>query len=406
MEQDRLEQQIELVQHQLNALCDDSPALVRIRETLAQLTQTIARLEDRSQHYQDLFEFAPDAYFVTDAQGQILTVNQAAARLLDRSPNDLVHQPFHSLLTDRSREQWNKMLSGFQQGAATQAQEVCLLEASCCVLLSGSAQWQADRIVQLRWLLHDIRDRKSIEQQLQQRVEQGQLIGQIARRIRLSLNPQEVLSSVVDEVRQFLQTDRVVVYRIAANGSGTIVAEAVYAAWPSVLGMTIDPDRMAKQMAFHQSRSFAAIDDAAQIALPPELRSLAQQHQIKATLVTPILQDDKLLGLICAHMCTTPRQWKPDEANLLQQLADQIAIAIAQSEMYQQAQQLNADLEEKVRQRTEEVERALNFESMLKRITDRVRDSLDEGQILDAAVRELTLVLELSGCNAALSTLR
>ncbi|NJL21814.1 MAG: GAF domain-containing protein [Leptolyngbyaceae cyanobacterium SM1_3_5] len=136
--------------------------------------------------------------------------------------------------------------------------------------------------------------------------------------------------------------------------------------------------------------------------MPPEVRSLVQRHQIKAALVTPILQDDKLLGLICAHVCAAPRQWKEVEADLLQQLADQIAIAIAQSELYQQAQQLNADLEEKVRQRTEEVERALNFESMLKRITDRVRDSLDEGQILDAAVRELTLVLELSGCNASL----
>ncbi|MBD2090729.1 GAF domain-containing protein [Microcoleus sp. FACHB-1515] len=404
MEQDRLDQQIELVQHRLNALCIDSPVLASVRETLAQLTQTIARLEDRSQHYQDLFEFAPDAYIVTNAQGQILTVNQAAARLLDRSPDDLIQQPFHHLLTDASRQQWSEMLSAFEQGALTQTQEVCLLHhpEPIYVLLSGSAQRQADRLIQLRWLLHDIRDRKLVEQQLRQRVEQGELIGQIARRIRLSLNPQEILSSAVAEVRQFLQTDRVVVYRIAANGSAAIVAESVNAAWPSVLGTAIDPDRMAQRIAFYKSRGFAAIDDAEQIALPPEVQSLVQQHQIKAAMVTPILQDDKLLGLICAHVCAAPRQWKVDEANLLQQLADQIAIAIAQSEKYQQAQQLNADLEQKVRRRTEEVERALNFESMLKRITDRVRDSLDEGQILDAAVRELTLVLELSGCNAAL----
>lgn len=404
MEQNRLEQQIEWVQHQLKALCSNSSALVSVQEALAQLTQTIAHLEDRSQHYQDLFEFAPDAYVITDAQGQILTVNHAAARLLDRSPDHLIQQPFHALLTDASRSQWSAMLSTFEQGALSQIQEVCLRSQAepVSVLLSGSAQRQTDRITQLRWLLHDIRDRKLVEQQLRQRVEQGELISQIARRIRLSLNPQEILSSAVDEVRQFLQTDRVIVYRLAADGAATIVAESASGVWPSALGETIDSDRMAERIAFYQDRDFAPLHNVEQVDLPPDLRSLVQQYHIKAALVTPILQDDKLLGLICAHVCAAPRQWKPSEANLLQQLADQIAIAIAQSEMYQQAQQLNADLEQKVRQRTEEVERALNFESMLKRITDRVRDSLDEGQILDAAVRELTLVLELSGCNAAL----
>jgi signal transduction histidine kinase len=53
-----------------------------------------------------------------------------------------------------------------------------------------------------------------------------------------------------------------------------------------------------------------------------------------------------------------------------------------------------------------EVERILNFESMLKRITDRVRDSLDENHILQTVVRELTLVLQLGGCNSALYDLR
>ncbi|MBC6420314.1 MAG: hypothetical protein GDA43_05295 [Hormoscilla sp. SP5CHS1] len=39
---------------------------------------------------------------------------------------------------------------------------------------------------------------------------------------------------------------------------------------------------------------------------------------------------------------------------------------------------------------------------MLKRITDKVRDSLDETQIWQAAVREVTEVLGIRGCNAAL----
>lgn len=53
--------------------------------------------------------------------------------------------------------------------------------------------------------------------------------------------------------------------------------------------------------------------------------------------------------------------------------------------------QLNAQLSQRVQ-----------FEAMLRRITDKVRDSLDENQILQTAVKELALVLGISCCNTAL----
>ncbi|WOB44890.1 PAS domain-containing protein [Thermoleptolyngbya oregonensis NK1-22] len=63
---------------------------------------------------------------------------------------------------------------------------------------------------------------------------------------------------------------------------------------------------------------------------------------------------------------------------------------------------LNARLEDLVQQRTAQLEQALEFEALLKRITDRVRDSLDEAQILQTAVQELGAGLALVGCNAGI----
>ncbi|MDJ0707694.1 MAG: PAS domain-containing protein [Leptolyngbyaceae cyanobacterium MO_188.B28] len=65
-------------------------------------------------------------------------------------------------------------------------------------------------------------------------------------------------------------------------------------------------------------------------------------------------------------------------------------------------QQFNTDLEHQVQERTAQLQQALDFEATLKRITDKVRDSLDEHQILQAAVEELALVLSVGCCNAAL----
>ena len=68
-------------------------------------------------------------------------------------------------------------------------------------------------------------------------------------------------------------------------------------------------------------------------------------------------------------------------------------------------QQLNAHLDRQVQERTAQLQQALDLEAMLKRITDKVRDSLDESQILQTAVQELCLVPGVSCCNTALYNL-
>lgn len=67
-----------------------------------------------------------------------------------------------------------------------------------------------------------------------------------------------------------------------------------------------------------------------------------------------------------------------------------------------QLQRLNTTLEEQVQNRTEQLHQALKFEALLKRITDRVRDSLDENRILQAAVEELTVGLQAQCCDAGI----
>lgn len=65
-------------------------------------------------------------------------------------------------------------------------------------------------------------------------------------------------------------------------------------------------------------------------------------------------------------------------------------------------QQLNTNLESLVTERTAQLKQALDFEATLKRLADKVRDSLDEHQIIQTAVQELTLVLGIICCDAAM----
>jgi signal transduction histidine kinase/DNA-binding response OmpR family regulator len=78
-----------------------------------------------------------------------------------------------------------------------------------------------------------------------------------------------------------------------------------------------------------------------------------------------------------------------------------------QSRLVRQLQSANAELEQHTqiysiasKNRAAQLQRALVLEVTLKRITDRVRDSLDEAQIMQTAVEELASTLNTIRCNA------
>ncbi|MEW5857623.1 MAG: ATP-binding protein [Cyanobacteriota bacterium] len=86
--------------------------------------------------------------------------------------------------------------------------------------------------------------------------------------------------------------------------------------------------------------------------------------------------------------------------NLATAALEQVQVALAAKQV--ELLELNAKLEEQVEQRTAQLQQALSFESLLQRITDKVRDSLDEGQILQTAVQELGVGLGIEYCDAGI----
>ncbi len=63
--------------------------------------------------------------------------------------------------------------------------------------------------------------------------------------------------------------------------------------------------------------------------------------------------------------------------------------------------QINTNLTQQVQEHMLQLNQAIGFEATLKRITDKVRDSLDEAHILQAVVQELVYVTGVQCCNSA-----
>lgn len=248
-------------------------------------------------------------------------------------------------------------------------------------------------------LQRQISQRRHTETLLEQQTQRERLVKQITHHIRESLNLEEVLNTTVAEVRQFLQTDRVLIYRIWDDGTGSPIKEAVLPDYPAILGEIFPEEVFPRE--YHQAYiegKIRAITNIEQEDVESCLREFVQQFKVKAKLVVPIIQEIRensnlsavspcqpyLWGLLIAHHCRQPRLWQPLEIDLMKQLATQVAIAIQQSELYTQLQQLNRELEDRVQQRTQELA-----------ITNvALREEIVERQRTEAALRHTNQTLQ------------
>ena len=185
---------------------------------------------------------------------------------------------------------------------------------------------------------------------LQQQTQRELLVAQIAQRIRQSLQLEVVLNTTVTEVRQFLQADRVFIYRFEPDWGGVVIVESVGESWKSILGSRPkDPSFAPTYVQLYQQGRVQATADIYAGELTDCYVEFLEQFQVQADLVVPILQAENLWGLLVVNQCVAPRQWQQWEIEWLRQLATQLAIALQQAELYQKLQN-----ELKERQRAEE----------------------------------------------------
>ncbi|MGC9527716.1 MAG: sensor domain-containing diguanylate cyclase, partial [Limnospira sp.] len=193
------------------------------------------------------------------------------------------------------------------------------------------------------------------EQNLRQQAERERLMFSITQRIRRSLKLNDILQTTVAEVREYLHTDRVVIYQFREDGNGTMVVESVAPGWQSVVGTAVTEDCWTPQYLerYRQGKVQALTDISTADPGRCDI-NLLSQLQVKANLVIPILNGvlaevsgesgsgphNRLWGLLMVQHCSEPRQWETVAIDFLQQLALQLGIAIQQAELYQQLERL------------------------------------------------------------------
>ena len=157
-----------------------------------------------------------------------------------------------------------------------------------------------------------------------------------------TLNSQELdnlFHQTLEEARQVLKADRVLIYRFNSNEDGYISAESVATGWPRALKDRI-VDSLISQW-FGASTDIAVpSDNSVEAALHPEQTRLMERLRVKSSLEVPILHEGQPFGVLMVHHCSAPHDWQPAEINFLRQLAAQLGLCVDRVILLEQTEQL------------------------------------------------------------------
>jgi GAF domain-containing protein/CBS domain-containing protein/ActR/RegA family two-component response regulator len=246
---------------------------------------------------------------------------------------------------------------------------------------------------------HDEVIRQQNEHIIHQQAERESVLREITQRIRRSLDVKTIFETAVREIRQFMETDRVAILKFAADvnfDDDEFVAESVDPRFEPILGVKI-PDLSCgeKSSRFHPQGRINVLENIHLGGLPAHEIEVLAKFQVQANLVVPLLNGQILWGSICIHHCAAPRSWQESEINFVNQIAEQIGIAIQQATLYEKVQ-----LELEIRWQAEEaIALQLRQQQTLGSIAQQIRNSLKIEEILATAtvqVKDLMMVDRVS----------
>lgn len=146
--------------------------LSELRQQNDVLTANQQLLEEEYKRYQELFDFAPDGYLVTDLKGTIALANHASANLLNIDQKYLVGKKLISFVSESDRQAFRVMLTQLYGLKQLQEWEVrfcqrggIVVDAALTVVTVYDPDGQA---IALRWQMREITARKQAEEQIRE----------------------------------------------------------------------------------------------------------------------------------------------------------------------------------------------------------------------------------------------
>lgn len=355
-------------------------------------------------------ENTPVGICTFDLEANFLSVNQAICKILGYSPDEMLlknvlqvtHPDYRKLTLDAI----GKLISGAEKSVCIEKQYIhqngIVIDAVSRV---SSIQGTKSNSLQFVASLEDITDQKRTAIAIKQQMERQQFLMNITQQIRQSLNLDRVLNTAVNEVKRLLNCDRVIIFQLFNDGVTKVVKEAVEPDYPAIIDRNwLDEHFTNIGFEYYIDANVRIVNDVSEDKWASCLSEFMKEAQIKSKIVAPIVQHSRsiqdsdlnqtkrwqkdksqLWGLLIAHSCGEKRQWKLEEAELLQQIANQLAIAIQQADLYHQVQNELATR----KQFEQELQTQATADRLLSEVTVAINQSINVDEALGLILKKV-----------------
>ncbi|MEP6485996.1 PAS domain-containing protein [Microcoleus vaginatus GB2-A3] len=201
----------------------------------------------------------------------------------------------------------------------------------------------------------EISDRKQAELELktalaalERQIKQRFLLETITLEIRYSLNPEQVFQTAAAQIGRIFNADCCLIHTYTENPVPRIFNVAEYRKGPSQSLLDLEiPVEGNPHVQFLLSQDQAVVcDDVFSEPLLENVRDLCCQIGLKSLISIRTSYQGKANGMICLHQYDSPRHWTQDEIRLLNAVAAQMGIAVAQANLLEQDKQQRLKLQQ------------------------------------------------------------
>ena len=305
---------------------------------------SLRKLAEASLHRQALtFENMHDGVIITDLTGNIIDWNPAAesmfgyskAEVLAKTPSILYKLEEAATLSTKILERlnqqgrWSGEIHFIRKDGSEGISETTII----------SLQDEQGETVATVGINHDITENKRAKESLQRQLHRTLLLEQITQEIRQSLDSRKIFETAATQIGKAFAVERCLIHSSISDSTPQIPLVAEYNILPDYCSMLKLEVPMTNNPHAEQMMAQEIAIASPNVYLDPLLRAaepIYRQIGLKSMLSIRTSYQGEPNGAIGLHQYSYFRQWTQDEIELLEAVAAQLGIALAQAHLLEQ----------------------------------------------------------------------
>jgi PAS domain S-box-containing protein len=343
------------------------------------VNRDITQSKEAEERFQLVVEAAPNAIILIDNEGRITLVNSQAEKFFGYNRIELVGLNIDGLVPERFRGNHAGYRASFFD--KPQARSMGVGRDLYGLRKNGSEfpveigltpiQTQAGRLVMAT--IVDITERKHVEEKLQRQNQRLKALREIDTAILSSDSVENIVGAALSHIRELIVCERANLALIEWKKNEAVNFDVRDIKKSEISkGARVSLDLIQDILQVLSKNQPIIIDDLTALPDPPPQIKIFIQEGLRSRCILPLFSQGNLIGSFTLSS-KNPSYFDEEKINLGREVANQVAIAITQNNLLNALREFNAELEQRVVERTAELSEANTLlQAMLDNIPDQI----------------------------------